>query len=148
LQGTVIGESLRSGSDYSTMHAFAYSGGSMQDLGTLPGTSISSASDINDHGEIVGATAIAVGQPYYHAFLYINGQMKDLNSLIDPNSGWTLVEATGINNQGEIIGRGTNTSSGGLRQAFLLTPLPEPGFATLAGLMLPTLFRRFRPSTR
>jgi probable HAF family extracellular repeat protein len=52
------------------------------------------------------------------AFLY-SGSMLDLNSLLPPGSGWTLVDATGINNAGQITG--TGLSQGQVR-AFLLTP--------------------------
>lgn len=51
--------------------------------------------------------------------------MVDLNSLIDPLSGtgWSLLEATDINDAGQIVGTGLY---GGLTRAFLLTPVPEP----------------------
>ena len=42
--------------------------------------------------------------------------MVDLNSLIDPSSGWVLSEANGINDLGQIVG-------GGSLGAFILTPL-------------------------
>ena len=32
----------------------------------------------------------------------------DLNSLLPPNSGWTLTSATGINDAGQIVGYGLN----------------------------------------
>ena len=53
-------------------------------------------------------------------FLYSNGAMTDLNSLIDPHSGWTLETATAINDQGQIVGWGTNAV--GQTEAFLLSP--------------------------
>ena len=57
--------------------------------------------------------------------------MQDLNNLIAPDSGWTLEDATGINDSGQIVGYGINPS--GQNDAFLLTPTPEPStFALLA----------------
>ncbi|HWE92748.1 MAG TPA: hypothetical protein VG269_02135, partial [Tepidisphaeraceae bacterium] len=33
-------------------------------------------------------------------------QMIDLNTVLSPSSGWTLLSATGINNAGQITGSG------------------------------------------
>ena len=66
----------------------------MIDLGTLGGGS-SYAYGVNDSGEIVGYSYLADGGQ--HAFLYDDGTMLDLNSLIPANSGWDLLEAYGIN---------------------------------------------------
>ena len=104
--------------------AFLYSGGSMHDLGTLLGASDSVAAAINDSGQIVGG---AGGD----AFIHSNGVMLDLNSLIAPGLGWTLVDATGINDLGQICGYGTNAA--GQEDAFLLTPIPEPSTLALLG---------------
>ncbi len=95
-------------------HAFLYSNGQMTDLGTL-GASSSTATAINDSGQIVGFLNNAS-----NAFLYTNGKMTDLNSLIPQDSGWTLSEATAINNKGQILGYGN--ISGQYRQ-FLLNPI-------------------------
>ena len=46
--------------------------------------------------------------------------MIDLNALIDPASGWTLVSAMSINGSGQIAGYGTLREN---VRAFLLTPL-------------------------
>ena len=55
--------------------------------------------------------------------------MTDLNSLIDPSSGWTLWSVNAINNRGQIIGEGN-------LGAFLLTPVsvPEPSTLALLGV--------------
>ena len=55
----------------------------------------------------------------YHAFVYRNGRMLDLNNLIPPGSGWALTQANGINDAGEIVGYGMIA---GQQHAFLLTP--------------------------
>jgi hypothetical protein len=62
--------------------------------------------------------------------------MQDLNDLIASGSGWTLGDAVGINDAGQIVGNGM---IGGNSHAYLLTPIPEPstlillciGFASL-----------------
>lgn len=129
-------------------HAFSYSNGTMTDLGTLGGGS-SYAYGINASGQIVGYSYLAGGDT--HAFLYLNGQMLDLNSLLVPGSGWELLAAYGINDQGQITGEGLYN---GVLSAFLLTdppaggtadlaPVPEPGVIPLLGLgALVLLWRR------
>jgi probable HAF family extracellular repeat protein len=49
--------------------------------------------------------------------------MVDLNNAAAA-PGWTLEQATAINDNGQIVGYGVNAS--GQRDAFLLTPSPEP----------------------
>jgi probable HAF family extracellular repeat protein len=89
--------------------AFIWENGVMTDLGGVPPGNYSYANSINSSGEIVGNPA----------FIYKDGEMKKLNDLIDPASGWNLVEATCINDNGWIVGNGI--INGQLR-AFLLIP--------------------------
>ena len=66
-------------------HAFLYSGGQMIDLGVLPGTTRSFADGINNVGDVVGISTVEEDPdtPYVlDAFLYENGAMIDLNSLL------------------------------------------------------------------
>lgn len=65
--------------------------------------------------------------------LYEDGQMLDLNTLIDPASGWYLTEAAAINDRGQIAATGY---SNGRQHALLLTPtaVPEPSSLVLLGL--------------
>ena len=53
------------------------------------------------------------------AFLWQGGTLVDLNDIIDPNSGWVLLEARGINNAAQITGIGLLD---GQQKAFLLSP--------------------------
>lgn len=49
----------------------------------------------------------------FHAFLYDGGTMFDLLTLVvSGGTGWTLSEATAINDQGWIVGYGTNPDGG------------------------------------
>jgi uncharacterized membrane protein len=42
----------------------------------------------------------------YHAFVWQNGVMTDLNALIPSGSGMVLYQAQGINRAGQIVGEG------------------------------------------
>lgn len=94
-------------------HAVTWQNGVIQDLST---PSSGSANAINNAGQIVGTFAVKNGN---HAFVYRDGKLQDLNSLVVNGSGWTLGSATGINTQGQICGYGTIN---GYSHAFLLTP--------------------------
>jgi probable HAF family extracellular repeat protein len=100
--GQVIGDSTLS-QDHD-MHAFIYDNGHMTDLGTVGG-SYSSAYAINNRGQVVGEAANAAGS--WVAFLWQDGVMKDLNSLLPDGSGWVLDSAQFINDAGQIVGFGT-----------------------------------------
>ncbi len=115
--------------------AFLYANGQMQELGTITGSvyETNEGLGINDAGQIVGDAA----GPYnfQHAFLYSGGQMLDLNNLIDPALHLTLIEATGINDQGQILAI-SNDPYPINPHTYLLTPVPEPGTWALLGLAL------------
>lgn len=100
--------------------AFLWRKGEMTNLGTLPEHYASEARDINNKGVIVGWSSPRP-TPDYHprAFIYSNGRIQDLNDVIARDSGWELLEAKGINDAGQIVGKGIFD---GKRRAFLLTP--------------------------
>ncbi|MBD1804346.1 DUF3466 family protein [Microcoleus sp. FACHB-SPT15] len=111
--GQVVGEAQTSSGDF---HAFFWDG-AMQDLGTLANYTSSVAYGINNKGRVVGAATTSSGSS--HAFVRLNNGMRDLNNLIPANSGWELIEARDINNNGRIVGYGTVN---GENHAFVLTP--------------------------
>ncbi len=100
------------------LHAFLYSRGKLQDLGTLAGGNNSSAYGVNDAGQVVGYSQVSGGDS--SAFLFENGQMRDLNQLIAADLGWRLSEASAINNNGQIVGFGMKD---GAQRAFRLDPI-------------------------
>ncbi len=128
------------------MHAFLYRQGRMIDLGGLQGVQqgtnqvanfhpkmISYGSAINNWGQIVGNASTTNGAN--HAFLYSDGTMTDLNSLVklahvNGSPGFlTLIGAVGINNWGQIVGIGSFWD-GTLRNP----PGISIGYGPLAGL--------------
>ena len=103
--GEVAGYSTLAG-DLIT-HAFLYSNGTTSDLGTLGGNSV--ANGLNDSGQVVGDSETPNGAET--AFLYSGGTMTNLNNLIPADSGWYLVDATAINDSGQIVGWATTTTA-------------------------------------
>lgn len=116
------------------LHAFLYSGGVAQDLGTLGGA-FSFGFGLNGSGQVVGYSWMADGTT--HAFLYMDGVMLDLNSMLSgEGGGWELLEAYGINDAGQIVGSGRLN---GQVRAFRLDPnRPLPAEPDSAGAPLPT----------
>jgi len=122
----------------------------------LSGVGNADAYEINDSGLAVGLEDQYSGNTDegQHAMLWTaNGTAIDLNSLIDPNSGWTLAFASSINDNDIVEGMGTFDPDGsgpdpGYERAFILdvssvAQTPEPtSLLALAGLTL--LARRRR----
>jgi probable HAF family extracellular repeat protein len=112
--GQVVG-SAQTSAGY--LNAFLWSAGAMRSLGTLGGYA-SYAYGINDSAQVVGYSWTS-GDTATHAFLYKDGILYDLNSLLGANSDWTLSQALAINNAGQIVGTGFLN---GVEHAFLLSP--------------------------
>ncbi|WP_435019355.1 hypothetical protein TA3x_001252 [Tundrisphaera sp. TA3] len=126
-------------------HAFVSRNGVMTDLGILPGGGNSYAIAIGDAGDIVGTAAIKDFGPM-HGFLFRDGRMIDLNTLIAEDLGLTITSAIDINASGQILGFATDRKTG-LFNTVLLTPdgqpipadriiTPEPSSMALAALIL------------
>jgi uncharacterized membrane protein len=95
-------------------------------LPLVAGDNWGSATSINNAGQIVGSSAYVlftpnVGYTYgaQHSVLWQNGAVTDLQSLIDPLSGWTITGVFGINDNGQIVGTGTHNGQSAL---FVMTP--------------------------
>src|SRR5476651_2101046 len=98
----------------------------LTDLGTLGGN-MSSANGVagpghNAAGMIVGSSTMSDGSE--HAFLYVGGQMYDLNTLCDLSvtDFKVLTVAKTISDSCLIIGEGITNN--GDKHAFLMTPTP------------------------
>ncbi|HWD21335.1 MAG TPA: hypothetical protein VHB20_18860 [Verrucomicrobiae bacterium] len=127
--GQIVGDSALTGN--SAFHAVLFSGTGVNniDLGTLGGAT-SHADAINNLGEIVGNSYPSNNNnSVYHAFVYHNGVMRDLNDLVLPGSGFTnlrliqegsRVPGRAINDSGQIAAVG---EVNGRTHAVLLTPV-------------------------
>jgi probable HAF family extracellular repeat protein len=120
-------------------HAYMYTiANGVQDLGTLmadnSGNSVADA--INSQGWIVGTATSASGTD---PFIDIAGAMYDLNTAAYRGAFTQLITATGINDNGFIIGTGIMN---GKTQGYILDfnsvglPTPEPVTGTSVGLVL------------
>jgi probable HAF family extracellular repeat protein len=90
--------------------------GTTQDLGSLPGHTASQANSVNAVGQVVGWSR-STAQSMSRAVLWQGNVGTDLNSVLPQNSGWVLTSASGINDEGQIVGVGLH---GGRWRAFLL----------------------------
>lgn len=116
--GKVVGWSDTSSG---SKHAVLWQNRQINDLGTLDGNP-TIATAINNRGTVVGYSSSLENyniEVPLHAFVWKNGKVTDLNSLLPANSGWQLTAAYGINDWGQIVGGGTKD---GKIRAFLLTP--------------------------
>ena len=95
-RGQVVGRSVDA--DW-TPHAFLWSDGVMTDLGANWTTH-----GINDAGQVVGTRM--TGEMAVAAVLWEDGTLIDLNDLLPPDSGWELLEARKISDNGAIVGWG------------------------------------------
>jgi len=91
------------------IEAFRQKGQERTPLGTLGG-SFSIARDLNDQGEVVGGSLTGNDEDF-HGFLFRDNKLYDLNDLLDKADGWELIQALGINNQGEILGIGAQAGN-------------------------------------
>jgi probable HAF family extracellular repeat protein len=98
--------------DNVTTHAFRWSEGAIEDLGTLGGNR-STGSAIDEKGRVVGGAETSSGEE--HAFLADRNGMHDLGTL--PGCTWS--EAAGINDKGAVVGRVQFCASFSGEHAFL-----------------------------
>ena len=66
---------------------------------------------------------VRLGAARFRAFVYDEGKLSYLDSLVDAAAGWKDLQAVAINDSGQIAGFGTPPDGGS--RAFLLTPLAQ-----------------------
>jgi probable HAF family extracellular repeat protein len=122
--GQIVGISGRTDPDtYEQFYrAFIYSDGVMT---ALPVPSWEAyAGDINDAGVVVGSMRAGGGFSNFHGWVYIDGVVTNLNTLIPAGTGLHIAYATAINNDGQIAA--TAFDAQGRYHAVLLTPGQGP----------------------
>ena len=119
--GQIVGSSGRTDPEtYETFYRpFIYENGAMRPV-PVP-SSDSNGGDINDAGVVVGTMRAGGAVSPHHAFIYADGVVTNLNSLIPAGTGLHLAYATGINNAGQIVGVAYDARAH--YHAFLLTPI-------------------------
>ena len=120
--GQIVG-SAGTGHFGNVPHAALWDHNGVRDLDTLPGFPFSSAYAVNDTGQVVGWAYQNSRDDLTKARAFVwdatNG-IRDLNRLIPKETNWLLHKATGINDDGQIVGVGSLDNH---QQAFLLTPV-------------------------
>jgi len=143
--GTVVGKSdvtaictaCPPGDQRQLHHPFLWKNNVMVDLGLLYSDTAGVARSVNRNNQVVGATVVCTtilvddgcDGPLYHTFLWENGSLVDLQTLVQSDSG-VMIDCPGvcgdvynINDRGEIVG--TGILSNGDSRAFLLIPCDE-----------------------
>ena len=109
----------------------------MMAIPLLNGTSYGSAAGVNSSGWVVGSD----GAQYSNPWLYANGSLYSVASLLPANSGWDFVmntasSATAISDNGNFVGTAYFNGVAHAYEMVLTTAVPEPGSYALllAGL--------------
>ena len=125
--GWVVGTWWDGASAHGSQYAFRFANGSSTNLGTIKSGGYDSAVAyaVNNAGQIVGQ-GTTTGAYVYHAFLYTNGAMTDLDT-----TGQSWSSANAINQQGQVAGE--FTTSLGLIHAFMYTNGTMQDLGTLPG---------------
>jgi probable HAF family extracellular repeat protein len=98
IRGQAVGYTYKTNEEATTKRAALWDKGVLKTLLDEP----SDARDINRWGQVVGGRFSSPG-----GFLYEPGRgTRNLNTLIDPASGFTVAYAQGINDRGQIVGFG------------------------------------------
>jgi probable HAF family extracellular repeat protein len=124
-RGQVVGFGNRQGSPATAFNPIGFYWNKPHGIQSIPpiGDDTNSwAWGINDHGVVVGQSFGGADDPYGRAFIYEDGELTDLNTLIQPDASLQLQLANDINDEGEIVGfaRDLNT---GATVAFTAVPV-------------------------
>jgi probable HAF family extracellular repeat protein len=115
--GVIVGYASLPGN--TVIRGFVYRDGAMQDIGSFGGNT-TQANAINNAGVFVGGSSDAAG--VYHAFVYVDETMFNLEDLLDNGvGGLTNLGAYAINDVGQIAGLARDAA--GHAHGWLATPI-------------------------
>jgi probable HAF family extracellular repeat protein len=127
-RGDIVGFSNTSPADGGSFRAQAFlklAGEPIQNLGTIsPDETLSQALGINESRQVVGISCT----PFFascRAFIWEDGVMRDVNSLVPSTYSDHLVTANDINDLGQITGRAVKST--GTEVPFVATPVDDGG---------------------
>jgi probable HAF family extracellular repeat protein len=106
-----------------SVRSFVWRNGAKTDLGRLPRHPLTFPGSINNKGQVVGHSCDAT-DTFCVAYIWQNGVITDLNTLIRPGSSLSLIYAGDINERGEITGEAFDSKTGA-SPAFLAIPCDE-----------------------
>jgi len=121
--GDVVGFSNISASDGDNFNAHAFlwtHRDGIRDLGTLQGDALSQALGINNRGQVVGISCTA-GFASCRGFLWQDGVMRDLNTLVVASDADAIYSAGDIDDFGRVTGQTLNATTNAT-SAFLAVP--------------------------
>jgi len=122
IAGEVVGTVSEPSGAAAIEDAALWQGGVLTDLGTIDEIQYNQANAVNAAGQVVG-TANPNCEPCAAPVAWLRepgGSLTALSTLIPSGSGWTLQQANGINDRGQIVGAGLHN---GTLHAYLLTPV-------------------------
>jgi probable HAF family extracellular repeat protein len=125
----------------STEHAAIFANGVITDLHPLVGGYESYANAVSDSGQVLFTQEVLYtnsGFNYYYStnYLYSNGSVTNLNSLVNPASGWSGIAGSCFNHKGQILGDALG-SDGNIHILILTPPSAAPTAPQLSVAALP-----------
>lgn len=121
-RGDIVGFANRSADDGTAFNPRAFlklPGQKIRNLGTITGEGNSQALGINEWRQVVGQSCDA--SDHCVGFLWQNGRMTDLNTLLSPAFDGSILTANDIDDFGRITGQAIDAASG-TSVAFVATP--------------------------
>jgi probable HAF family extracellular repeat protein len=122
-RGQIAGK-VRSADGTTYVAALWQPDGTLTNLGILPGDFAAFATGINNRGQVVGNNFDSDFN-WSRGFIWQNGVMTDLNTLIPADSNLFVISASNINDRGQISGMATVLTGphAGNIHAYLATPV-------------------------
>ena len=124
-RGQIAGK-VRSADGTTYVAALWQEDGTLTNLGILPGEFAAFATGINNRGQVVGNNFDSSFN-WSRGFIWQNGVMTDVNTLIPADSNLFVISASNINERGQISGMATVLTGphAGDIHAYLATPTDQ-----------------------